>query len=75
MNAYLRKMGYWPYRKSLIIQGIWIVSLVAIYIAVNTVISPTLVSKGVFYGIVILLLLLTFWKQGLAKKSFSSGNS
>ena len=75
MNAYLRKMGYWPYRKSLIIQGVWIVSLVAIYIAVNTVVSPTLVSKGVFYGIVILLLLLTFWKQGLAKKNFSSGNS
>ena len=72
MNAYLRRMGYWPYQKSLIIQGIWIVSLVTVYIVLNTVFSATLLSKGVFYGVVILLLLLTFWKQGLAKKNLSS---
>ena len=75
MNIYLRKMGYWPYQKSLIVQGFWIVSLVAIYVAVNTVVSPSLMSKAVIYGVVILLLLLTFWKQGLAKKNLASANN
>ncbi len=70
MNLYLRKMGFWPYRMSLLVQVVWIVAIIVTYIALNTVVSATLFEKGVAYGIVILLLLLTFWKQGLAKKNF-----
>ena len=70
MNLYLRKMGFWPYKMSLLVQVAWIVAIIVIYIALNTVVSATLLEKGVAYGIVILLLLLTFWKQGLAKKNF-----
>jgi O-antigen/teichoic acid export membrane protein len=70
MNLYLRKMGFWPYRMSLLVQVAWIVAIIVTYIALNTVVSATLFEKGVAYGIVILLLLLTFWKQGLAKKNF-----
>ncbi len=69
MNIYLKKMGYWPYEKYLIVQGIWIVGLAALYVLVNTVYFPTLVTKSVIFGIALLLILTTFWKQGLSQKA------
>ncbi|WP_298769391.1 oligosaccharide flippase family protein [uncultured Fibrobacter sp.] len=70
MNLYLKKMGYWPYKKALWIQGLWIVSLVAVDYVVNFVYEPNLCVKGAFYVGIAGLLALTFWLQGLsAKKS------
>lgn len=68
MNIYLKRMGYWPYEKYLIVQGIWIAALTAIYLLVNTVYFPTLVEKAIIFAVALLLILLTFWKQGLSKK-------
>ena len=28
MNLYLRKMGFWPYRMSLLVQVVWIVAII-----------------------------------------------
>jgi len=68
MNIYLKQMGYWPYEKSLIVQGVWIAALTALYVAVNTVYFPTLGVKCAIYAFVLLLILFTFWKQGLSQK-------
>lgn len=68
MNIYLKRMGYWPYERYLIVQGIWIAALTAIYLLVNTVYFPTLVEKAIIFAVALLLILLTFWKQGLSKK-------
>lgn len=68
MNLYLKKLGFWPYRKNLWIQGIWIVSLVSIDVWINFFYAPTLFAKGVGYVVVIALILLTFWGQGLLRK-------
>jgi O-antigen/teichoic acid export membrane protein len=71
MNLYLHKMGYWPYKKSLWIQGIWIVLLIGFYIALNTVYFPSILVKGITYGGILLLILVTFWEQGLAGEKYS----
>ena len=70
MNIYLKRMGYWPYEKYLIVQGIWIVGLTVLYIAVNTVCSLSIVEKIVVFAIALLFILLTFWKQGLSQKNY-----
>lgn len=70
MNIYLKRMGYWPYKKTLFIQGLWIVSLVSAYIAFNTALSLELWLKTVCYILTVLLIMLTFWKQGLAGEMF-----
>lgn len=64
MNLYLKKLGYWPYRKSLWIQGLWIASLVAVDYVVNFVYEPDLCVKGGFYVGIVGLLVLTFGAQG-----------
>lgn len=71
MNIYLKKMGYWPYKKYLWVQGLWIVSLMILYAAINTVWNIGLVEKGVIYVVVLLLILFTFWKQGFSKQKYS----
>jgi O-antigen/teichoic acid export membrane protein len=71
MNIYLKKMGYWPYKKYLWVQGLWIVSLMILYAAINTVWNIGLVEKGIIYVVVLLLILFTFWKQGFSKQKYS----
>lgn len=71
MNLYLKKMGYWPYQKYLWIQVVWIALLAGIYFAINTSYNPSLLMRGVGYGVVIVLILATFWVQGLSGKKFS----
>jgi len=71
MNFYLHRMGYWPYKKNLWIQGIWIVSLIGFYIILNTIYTPSILIKGITYGVVLLLILVTFWGQGLAGEKYS----
>lgn len=68
MNLYLKKMGYWPYKKYLFVQVAWIAFLMVIYVVLNNFYTATLFAKAIFYAIVILLLLLTFFKQGLMSK-------
>ena len=63
-------MGYWPYEKYLIVQGIWIVGLTVLYIVVNTVCSLNIVEKVVIFATALLFILLTFWKQGLSQKNY-----
>lgn len=66
MCLYLRKMGYWPYKISLVIQIIWIAFLTITYIVLNTVLDLPLWIKACSYVAVIFLIVLTFFKQGLA---------
>lgn len=75
MNLYLKKLGFWPYRKKLWIQGIWIVSLVAVDVGINFFFAPGLLAKGLGYAVVLLLILLTFWRQGLAGERFQPGKN
>lgn len=70
MNIYLKNMGHWPYNRNLIIQGFWIVLLIALYVVLNTYYSPSLPIKFITYAIVLLLIGLTFWKQGLSGKKY-----
>lgn len=73
MNVYLYKMGYWPYRRNLLVQWGWILLLIVVEILFNFVYTPSIELKIVGYVVVVLLLALTFWSQGLAgeKKSRS----
>ena len=69
MNIYVYRMiGFWPYRWTLWIQGIWIVLLTALYVVLNNGFNPSLVVKAVFYGMALLLILGTFFFQGLSGK-------
>lgn len=68
MNIYLKRMGYWPYEKYLVVQVVWIVALSALYVFLNTMYFPTLAVKALIFGVALLLILATFWKQGLSKK-------
>ncbi|OWV16225.1 polysaccharide biosynthesis C-terminal domain-containing protein [Fibrobacter sp. UWH1] len=66
MCLYLRKMGYWPFRLNLLIQIAWILLLIISYVVLNTVWAPSLWIKAAIYVGIILLIVLTFFKQGLA---------
>lgn len=68
MNLYLRRMGYWPYQGRLMVQGIWILLFAVIYLVENRFFSPSLISKGVLYAVLLLGIAGTFWWQGLSKK-------
>ena len=69
MNIYVYRMiGFWPYRWTLWIQGIWIVLLTVLYVVLNNGFNPSLVVKAVFYGMALLLILGTFFFQGLSGK-------
>lgn len=71
MNLYLKKMGYWPYRKNLWIQCIWMLGLLGVHIALETVWAPSLLIRALLYGALLLLILLTFFRQGLAGERYS----
>ena len=71
MNLYLKKMGYWPYQRNLCVQGVWILLLVAVNYVINFVYFPSLLVKSIFYVVVLMGLLLTFWMQGLIGKKES----
>lgn len=66
MNLYLYKMGYWPYKFNLTIQGFWIISLTVLYALLNYSLDLSLGIKAAIYGIVLLLIASTFVIQGLA---------
>jgi len=70
MNIYVHRMiGFFPYKLSLSVQGVWITGLVVLYIALNNAsfgFAPGLVAKGFMYGAAILVILATFYFQGLA---------
>lgn len=68
MNIYLKRMGYWPYKKILWVQMFWILLLVGFDYGINFVHAPSLMTKGIIYGIVLLLILGTFYLQGLSEK-------
>jgi O-antigen/teichoic acid export membrane protein len=71
MNLYLKKMGYWPYQRNLCVQGVWILLLVGVNYVINFVYFPSLLAKSIFYVVVLMGLLLTFWMQGLIGKKES----
>jgi O-antigen/teichoic acid export membrane protein len=69
MNIYVYRMiGFWPYSWTLWVQGIWIILLTVLYVVLNNGYNPSLLLKGVFYGIAILLIISTFYFQGLSGK-------
>ena len=70
MNLYLKKMGYWPYKKDLWVQGIWIVLLIVSDYVLNFIYEPALWIKIIAAVIIAGLILLTFWKQGLAGQKY-----
>ena len=71
MNLYLKKMGYWPYQRNLFVQGVWILLLVGVNYGINFIYLPSLLVKSIFYVVVLMGLLLTFWMQGLFGKKDS----
>lgn len=71
MNVYLVKMGYWPYKKSLFVQGSLILILALFYIGLNQGISLSIASKIVTYSIAVLVILAVFYFQGLFGKKYS----
>jgi O-antigen/teichoic acid export membrane protein len=71
MNVYLVKMGYWPYKKSLFVQGSLILILALFYIGLNQGISLSVASKIVTYSIAVLVILAVFYFQGLFGKKYS----
>ena len=77
MNIYLKKMGFWLYQKFLWGQVFWMALLVAFYVYLQLAPSPSLSLKAVVYAVLLLLLLWTFWKQGLSgyKKGVAQNSS
>ncbi len=75
MNLYLKKMGYWPYEKTLWIQGGWIIFFVGCYIFFNEFYEPTLWVKSIIYTILLLLIGSTFWVQGFSKARYKKRKS
>ena len=75
MNVYLVKMGYWPYKKSLFVQGSLILILALFYIGLNQGISLSVASKIVTYSIAVLVILAVFYFQGLFGKKYSRKKS
>jgi O-antigen/teichoic acid export membrane protein len=69
-NGYLYKMGFRLYSSKLISQVLWIVALVAFYIAVNTGKLPMVLWQKIVAYLVIVGLLGLYWK--LVKKYFSA---
>ena len=65
-NVCLLRMGLWPYSKRLISQAVWVVSLIAFYIVVNTGWFTLERWQKVVVYVVILALLGLYWK--VAKK-------
>jgi O-antigen/teichoic acid export membrane protein len=69
LNIYVyRMLGFWPYKKSLWIQVLWITLLTVLYVVLNTGYNPGLLLKGFYYGIAIVLILATFYFQGIRGK-------
>ncbi len=65
MNVYLRRMGYWPYSRSLLAQVAWAAAMILLYVALNEWISPDLPAKAAVYALVFAGLVATFFAQGL----------
>lgn len=69
LNIYVyRMLGFWPYKKSLWIQVIWIALITVLYVVLNTGYNPSLLIKSFYYGIAIVLILSTFYFQGIRNK-------
>lgn len=65
MNAYLVRMGFWPYKRNLLVQGLWILVMLVVYILVNTVYTLNRVEEIVLFVIASIGLLLTLKGQNL----------
>jgi O-antigen/teichoic acid export membrane protein len=65
MNVYLVRMGLWPYKRSLLVQGGFILALLAVYIGLNTVLSLEPWQKIVGYAVFLAALFVTLKAQGL----------
>ena len=74
MNVYLVRMGYWPYKKSLLVQVGWIVALLALYIGINSGMLKLAFYQDVLVFIVAVAgLFVTLWSQGLMDSLFAKG--
>jgi hypothetical protein len=73
MNVYLVRMGYWPYKLSLLVQVFWMVLLLVLYIAVNTNLHLAFYQDVVIFVAAIAGLFITLWRQGLMDSLFSKG--
>jgi O-antigen/teichoic acid export membrane protein len=74
MNVYLVRMGYWPYKLSLLVQIGWIVALLALYIGINSDMLQLAFYQDVLIFIAAIAgLFLTLWSQGLMDSLFSKG--
>lgn len=71
MNAYLVRLGFWPYKKSLFVQGALILFLAFLYVVLNKGLSVSLLGKAGIYGILVLMILSVFYFQGLFGKKYS----
>ena len=70
LNIYVyRMLGFWPYKKSLWLQVIWIALITVLYVVLNTGYNPSLLIKSFYYGIAIVLILATFYFQGIRSKN------
>ena len=67
MNVRLAQEKLWPYGRQLWVQGAWIVTIVGVYIANNTVLKLSFGNKAFIYVGALLGLLATLYGQGLTK--------
>ena len=73
MNVFLVRMGYWPYKLSLLVQVFWMVLLLFLYIGVNTSLHLTFFQDVMIFVVAIAGLFITLWRQGLMDSLFSKG--
>lgn len=71
MNVYLVRSGYWPYKKSLLVQIFWILVLLALYIGINTRLTLAFYQDVLLYVVALGGLLMTLKYQGLLDSLFS----
>ena len=64
-NVYLRRMGHWPYARSLWAQGAWGAAMLALYVALNNGFEPGMAAKIGLYAAALGGLVATFFAQGL----------
>lgn len=65
MNCFLVRMGFWPYKANLFVQGAWILLMLVVYILSNTVCTLGRVEEIVLFVLASLGLLLTLKCQNL----------
>lgn len=71
MNVYLVRLGFWPYKVSLLVQIFWIALLVALYIVANWIFKLAFYQDVLLFIVAVAGLLFTLWRQNLLDSLFA----